>query len=81
MMGESNEPEKEIHRFEHRASKEDMYYEEESVCGSETCRKRKTCDIRTWKNHLFLDVSPTNIDTIASSLYQCVEARSLLTVV
>jgi hypothetical protein len=24
--------------------------------------KRKTCDIRTWKKHLFLDLSSTNID-------------------
>jgi hypothetical protein len=32
--------------------------------------KRKTCDIPTWgKNHLFLEISPTNIDTLVSSLY------------
>jgi hypothetical protein len=39
--------------------------------------KRKTCDIRTWKKHLFLDISSTNIDTLVSSLYQCVETRSM----
>jgi hypothetical protein len=39
--------------------------------------KRKTRDIRTWKQkHLFLDISSTNTDTLVSSLYQCVETRS-----
>jgi hypothetical protein len=38
--------------------------------------KRKTCDIRTWKKHLFLGISSTNIDTLVPSLYQCVETRS-----
>jgi hypothetical protein len=37
--------------------------------------KTKTCDIRTWKKHLFLDISSTNIDTLVPSLYQCVETR------
>jgi hypothetical protein len=35
--------------------------------------KPKTCDTRTWKGHLFLDISSTNTDTLAPSLYQCVE--------
>jgi hypothetical protein len=35
--------------------------------------KRKTCDIRTWRKHLFLDISSTNIDTLVPSLYQCAE--------
>jgi hypothetical protein len=39
--------------------------------------KRKTCDIRTRKKHLFLDISSTNIDTIVPSLYQCVEIRRM----
>jgi hypothetical protein len=34
--------------------------------------KHKTCDIRNWKKHLFLDISST-IDTLAPSLYQCVQ--------
>jgi hypothetical protein len=38
--------------------------------------KRKTCDIRTWKKHLFRDIFSTNIDTLAPSAYQCVETRS-----
>jgi hypothetical protein len=39
--------------------------------------KSKTCDIRTCKKHLFLDISSTNIDTLVPSLYQCVETRSI----
>jgi hypothetical protein len=39
--------------------------------------KYKTCDIRTWKEHLFLDISSTNIDTLVPSLYHCVETRSI----
>jgi hypothetical protein len=38
--------------------------------------KRKTCDIRNWKKHLFLDIFSTNTDTLVPSLYQCVETRS-----
>jgi hypothetical protein len=49
-------------------------YEEESVKMSQMYTKRKTCDAGTWKkNHLFLDVSSTNIHTLVPSLYQCVE--------
>jgi hypothetical protein len=29
------------------------------------------------EKHLFLDISSTNIDTLAPSLYQCVETRSI----
>jgi hypothetical protein len=39
--------------------------------------KRKKCDIRAWRKHLFLDVSATNTDTLVPSLYQCVETRSI----
>jgi hypothetical protein len=39
--------------------------------------KRETCDMRTWKKRLFLDISSTNIDTLVPSLYQCVETRSI----
>jgi hypothetical protein len=39
--------------------------------------KRKTCDIPTWKKHFFLGISPTNIDTLVSSLCQCVETRGI----
>jgi hypothetical protein len=37
--------------------------------------KHKTCDIRTWKTHLFLEMSSTNIDTHVSPVYQCIETR------
>jgi hypothetical protein len=30
--------------------------------------KRKTCDIQTWKKHLFLDISYANIDTLVPLL-------------
>jgi hypothetical protein len=39
--------------------------------------KPKTRGIQTWKKHLFLDISSTNIDALVSSLYQCVETRSI----
>jgi hypothetical protein len=39
--------------------------------------KRKTCNIRNWTKYLFLDISSTNIDTLAPSLYQCVETRRI----
>jgi hypothetical protein len=39
--------------------------------------KREACDIRTWENHLFLDISSINIDTLAPSLFQCVVTRSI----
>jgi hypothetical protein len=39
--------------------------------------KRKSCDIRTWKRRLFLDISSSNTDTLVASLYQCVETRSI----
>jgi hypothetical protein len=53
-----------------------QYYEEKSVNGSQIDIKRKTCDIRTWKKHLFLNISSANNDTFVQSLYQCVETRS-----
>jgi hypothetical protein len=36
----------------------------------------KTCDIRTWKKELFLDVSSTKNGTLVPSLYQCVETHN-----
>jgi hypothetical protein len=39
--------------------------------------KSKTCDTRTRKKHLLLDISSTNTDTPFPSLYQCVETRSI----
>jgi hypothetical protein len=39
--------------------------------------KRRTCDIRTWKKHLILDISSANIDTHVPSLYQCVDTGSI----
>jgi hypothetical protein len=39
--------------------------------------KRKTRDIRTWKKHLFLDISSTNFDPFISSLYQFGVTRSV----
>jgi hypothetical protein len=29
------------------------------------------------KKHLFLDISSTNIDTLAPSIYQCAETRNI----
>jgi hypothetical protein len=43
-------------------------YEEESVNSSQMDIKRKTCDIRTWTEHPFLEISSTNID-IRTYLY------------
>jgi hypothetical protein len=39
--------------------------------------KRKTCDIRTFEKHLFLETSSANIDTLVPSLYQCIETLSI----
>jgi hypothetical protein len=33
---------------------------------------KTSCDIETWEKHLFLDISPTIIDTLVPSLYRCV---------
>jgi hypothetical protein len=52
-------------------------YEGESVNRSQMDIKLKTCDIRTWMKHLFLDIFSTNIDTLVPLLYQCVETRSI----
>jgi hypothetical protein len=52
-------------------------YEGQSLNRSKMDIKRKTCDIRTWKKHLFLDISSANTDTVVPSLYQCVETRSI----
>jgi hypothetical protein len=54
-----------------------FWYEGDSVNTSQMDMKRKTCDIRTWKNHLFPDISSTYTDTLVPSLYQCVETRSI----
>jgi hypothetical protein len=51
--------------------------ERNSVNKSQMHIKRKTCDIRTWQKHLFLDISSTNIDTLVPSLCLCVETRSI----
>jgi hypothetical protein len=51
-------------------------YEGESVNRSQMDIKRKTYDIRKWKE-LFLDISSTNIDTLVPSLYQPVENHSI----
>jgi hypothetical protein len=53
-----------------------LTYEGEWVNMSQMDIKRKTCDIRTCKK-IFLDTSSTNPDTLAPSLYQCVETRSI----
>jgi hypothetical protein len=52
-------------------------YEEESVNRSQMDIKRETCDIRIYKEHFFLDIYSTNIDTLVSSLHQCVATRSI----
>jgi hypothetical protein len=53
-----------------------MIYEGESVNRSQMDIKRNTYDIRTWRRHLFLDISSINIDTLVPSLYHCVETRN-----
>jgi hypothetical protein len=53
-------------------------YEGESANRSQMDIKHKTCDIRTWTKHLFLNISSTNIDTLVPSLYQYIEAFRLL---
>jgi hypothetical protein len=39
--------------------------------------KCKTCNIGTWKKHLFLRISSTNIYILVPSLYQCIETLSI----
>jgi hypothetical protein len=62
---------------QHSAYGNNSYYEGESVNRSQMDIKRKTCDIRNWKKHLYFDIYSTNNDTIVPSLYQCVETRSI----
>jgi hypothetical protein len=50
--------------------------EGESVHKPEMDIKHKTCDIRTWRKYIILDISSAYIDTLVPSLYQCVETRS-----
>jgi hypothetical protein len=52
-------------------------YEGESVNGSQIDSEHKACDIRTWRKHLFLNVTSTNIDTLVQLLHQCVEIHSI----
>jgi hypothetical protein len=52
-------------------------YEGGSVNWSEMDIRRKTCYIRTWEKHLFLDISPTDIVRLVPSLYHCVETHSI----
>jgi hypothetical protein len=52
-------------------------YEGGSVNRSQMGIKCKTCDIRTWGEHLFLDIFSTNFDTLVPSLYQFLETRSI----
>jgi hypothetical protein len=51
-------------------------YVGESVNKLQMDIKHKICDIRTWKKHLSLDISSTNIDTLVPSLCQGVETCS-----
>jgi hypothetical protein len=44
-------------------------YEAESVNRFQMDIKRKTCDIRICKKHLFLDISSTNTDIFVPQLY------------
>jgi hypothetical protein len=44
---------------------------------SQTHIKRKACNVRTWKEHLFFNISSTNIDTLVPSLCQWVETHSV----
>jgi hypothetical protein len=52
-------------------------YEGESLNRSQMHIKHKICVIRTWKEHLFLDISSTNTDTLVPLLYQCVKTSSI----
>jgi hypothetical protein len=52
-------------------------YEGKSVNRSQIDMKRKTCDVRTWRKYLFLDITSTNIHTLVPSLYQRVQTRSI----
>jgi hypothetical protein len=54
-----------------------LYYGGESVNRTQIDIKHKTCDIRTCKKYLFLGLSSTNFNTLVTSLYQCVETRSI----
>jgi hypothetical protein len=64
-------------RSKHKGE-EECIYEGESVNRSQIDIKRKTSVIQTWKKkHFFLDVSSSNTDIVAPSLYQCVETRSI----
>jgi hypothetical protein len=45
-------------------------YEGESVNRTKIDITRKTCDIRTWRKHLFLDIYSIDIDAIVLSLNQ-----------
>jgi hypothetical protein len=53
-------------------------HEGESVNRSQMVIKHRTCDIRTWKKHLFLNISITTTDTLVPLLYQCVKTHSML---
>jgi hypothetical protein len=57
-----------IHTDKYRSSI--RFYEGESVNRPQMDAKCKTCEILTWKKHLFLDISSTNIDTFVPSFYQ-----------
>jgi hypothetical protein len=52
-------------------------YGGESVNKSQMDKNRKTCDIPTWKKRLFLEISSTNVDTLAPLLYQYAETCSI----
>jgi hypothetical protein len=54
-----------------------LSYEEDSVNRTHVDIKRKICDIRTRKKHLFLDIRSINTDTLVPSLCQCVETCSI----
>jgi hypothetical protein len=46
-----------------------ILYKGESVNRSQMDIKRETCDIRTWRKHLFRDITSTDTDTLVPSLY------------
>jgi hypothetical protein len=52
-------------------------YEEESVKRSQIDMKLKTCDIRTWEKHLFLDTCSTNTDIFVPPPYEYFETRNI----
>jgi hypothetical protein len=55
-----------------------MFYEGEPANRSQMDMKSKLCDIRNWKNNIFLDVSSTNLSHLFISTSKPVAQKSFL---